>query len=48
MKKSIAFLAFLGLAVGTTGAEGSLKNPEGNYAKIDTKKLEYAIPYIPV
>ena len=23
-------------------------NPEGSYAKIDTKQLEYAIPYIPV
>ena len=23
------------------------ENPEGSYAKIDTKKLEYSIPYIP-
>ena len=23
-------------------------NPEGSYAKIDTRKLEYTIPYIPV
>ncbi|MBO7622593.1 MAG: hypothetical protein J6S64_00995, partial [Bacteroidales bacterium] len=25
-----------------------MDNPEGSYAKIDTKKLELAIPYIPV
>ena len=67
MKKTIAFFAFLCLAVGTTSAKGFLKNlgntvfnkventvkkemdnPEGSYAKIDTKKLEYPIPYIPV
>ena len=36
MKKSIAVFAFLCLAVGTTSAQ------------IDTKKLEYTIPYIPV
>ena len=36
MKKLITFFAFLCLAVGTTSA------------KIDTKKLEYTIPYIPV
>ena len=36
MKKIIAFFAFLCLAVGTTGSE------------IDTKKIEYKIPYIPV
>ena len=36
MKKLIALLAFLCLAVGITGAQ------------IDTKKLEYTIPYIPV
>ena len=44
MKKLIAFFTFMCLAVGTTGA----KNFEGSYAKIDTKKLEYTIPYIPV
>ena len=44
MKKNIAFFAFLCLAVGITGAKGF----EGSYAKIDTKKLEYTIPYIPV
>ena len=43
MKKLIAIFAFLCLAVGTTGAKGSQKNPG-----IDTKKLEYPIPYIPV
>ena len=48
MKKLIALFAFLCLAVGTTGAKGSLDNPEGSYAKIDTRKLEYPIPYIPV
>ena len=59
MKKLIAFLAFLCLAVGTTSAKGFLKSlgntvnkntdtPEGSYAKIDTKKLDYPIPYIPV
>ena len=52
MKKLIALLTFLCLAVGTTSAEGSLKNlgntdPEGS-SQIDIKKLEYAIPYIPV
>ena len=36
MKRLIVFIAFLCLAVGTTSA------------KIDTKKLEYSIPYIPV
>ena len=36
MKKLTALFAFLCLAMGTTGA------------KIDTKKLEYPIPYIPV
>ena len=25
-----------------------MDNPEGSYAKIDTRKLEYTIPYIPV
>ncbi|MBR5702980.1 MAG: hypothetical protein IKX45_01865, partial [Bacteroidales bacterium] len=45
MRKLIALFAFLCLvAVGTTGAKGAQKNP-GN---IDTKKLEYPIPYIPV
>ena len=44
MKKLIAFFAFLCLAVGTTGAKGFLENP----GKIDTRKLEYTIPYIPV
>ncbi|MBO4656665.1 MAG: glycoside hydrolase N-terminal domain-containing protein, partial [Bacteroidales bacterium] len=48
MKKLIAIIAFLCLAVGTTSAKGFLKNlPEGS-SKIDTKKLEYTIPYIPV
>ena len=47
MKKLIALFAFLCLAVGTTGAKGFLQTP-GSYAKIDTKKLEYSIPYIPV
>ena len=47
MKKVIAFFAFLCLAVGTTGAQ-KMDNPEGSYSKIDTKKLEYSIPYIPV
>ena len=47
MKKFIALFAFLCLAVGTTGAKGFLQTP-GSYAKIDTKKLEYSIPYIPV
>ncbi|MBQ6045679.1 MAG: hypothetical protein IJL42_09185, partial [Bacteroidales bacterium] len=28
--------------------DNKMDNPEGNYAKIDTKKLEYTIPYIPV
>ena len=46
MKKLIACFAFLCLAVGTTGAKGNLKEP-GNTG-IDTKKLEYSIPYIPV
>ena len=36
MKKSVAFFAFLCLAAGVASA------------KIDTKKLEYPIPYIPV
>ena len=44
MKKLIALCAFLCLAVGTTGASGSQKNS----GSIDTKKLEYPIPYIPV
>ena len=48
MKKSLAFLAFLCLAVGSAGAQGSLDNPKGSSARIDTKKLEYPIPYIPV
>ena len=48
MKKSIAFLTFLCLAVGSTGAKGLLDNPNGRSAQIDTKKLEYPIPYIPV
>ncbi|MCQ2183064.1 MAG: hypothetical protein MJY89_06645 [Bacteroidales bacterium] len=54
MKKLIAFSAFLCLAVGTAGAKDTLKDlgntvsNEGSYAKIDTKKLEYPIPYIPV
>ena len=39
MKKSIVFFTFLCLAAG---------NPEMSYAKIDTQKLEYSIPYIPV
>ena len=47
MKKFIALFTFLCLAVGTTGAKGFLQTP-GSYAKIDTKKLEYSIPYIPV
>ncbi|MBO7552143.1 MAG: glycoside hydrolase N-terminal domain-containing protein, partial [Fibrobacter sp.] len=47
MKKLIAFFAFLCLAVGTTSAQ-KMDNPEESYAKIDTKKLEYSIPYIPV
>ena len=41
MKKLIAFFAFLCLAVGPTCAKDFLN-------KIDTKKLEYSIPYIPV
>ena len=59
MKKLLAVFAFLCLAVGSTSAKGFLKdlgntvnkkmdNPEGSYAEIDTKKLEYPIPYIPV
>ena len=48
MKKFLAFFAFLCLAVGSTGAQGLPNNPEGNSAKIDTRKLEYPIPYIPV
>ncbi|MCQ2131690.1 MAG: hypothetical protein MJY94_09960, partial [Bacteroidales bacterium] len=36
MKKSIALFAFLCLAAGTSSA------------KIDTRKLDYSIPYIPV
>ena len=48
MKKFLAFFAFLCLAVGSTGAQGLPNNPEGSSAKIDTKKLEYPIPYIPV
>ena len=48
MKKSLAFLAFLCLAVGSAGAQGSLDTPQGSSARIDTKKLEYPIPYIPV
>ena len=66
MKKIIALIAFLCLAVGTISAKGFLKNlwnsvfnkdentvnqmanPEGSYAQIDTKKLEYPFPYIPV
>lgn len=54
MKKLIAFIALLCLAVGITGCKGSVKNPEntdnpeGSYAKIDTRKLEYPFPYIPV
>ena len=48
MKKFLAFFAFLCLAVGSTGAQGIPNNPEGSSAKIDTKKLEYPIPYIPV
>ena len=44
MKKLIVFFAFLCFAVGTTGA----RSFEGSYDKIDTKKLEYSIPYIPV
>ena len=48
MKKSLAFLAFLCLAVGSAGAQGSLDNSKGSSARIDTKKLEYPIPYIPV
>ena len=48
MKKLIAFFAFLCLAVGTTGANKKTGNPEGSYAQIDTKMLEYTIPYIPV
>ena len=36
MQKLTVFLSFLCLAVGTVSA------------KIDTKKLEYTIPYIPV
>ncbi len=47
MKKSIAFFAFLCLAMGTTTGK-PMDNPEGSSATIDTKKLEYAIPYIPV
>ena len=47
LKKVIAIFAFLCLAVGTTGAQ-KMDNPEGSYSKIDTKKLEYSIPYIPV
>ena len=46
MKKAIAFFAFLCFAVGGIGAKDDLKTPEGSRAKIDTKKLEYAIPYI--
>ena len=48
MKKLLAVFAFLCLAVGSTSAKGFLKdlgntankkmdNPEGSYAKIDTK-----------
>ena len=59
MKKLLAIFAFMCLAVGSTSAKGFLKdlgntankkmdNPEGSYAKIDTRKLEYTIPYIPV
>ncbi|MCR4864159.1 MAG: glycoside hydrolase N-terminal domain-containing protein [Bacteroidales bacterium] len=55
MKKIIALFAFLCLAVGTTSAKGFLKNlgntlfnKAENTAKIDTKQLEYPIPYIPV
>ena len=48
MKKTIAFFAFLCLALGSTGAKGLLDNPEGSSAQIEIKKLEYAIPYIPV
>ena len=55
MKKLIAIFAFLFLAVGTTSAKGFLKNLGNtlfnkveNTAKIDTKQLDYPIPYIPV
>ena len=47
MKKSITLLAFLCLAVGTTSAK-DIHSTEGVDSKIEIKKLEYAIPYIPV
>ena len=32
----------------TTSSKGYQNNPDESYAKIETKKLEYSIPYIPV
>ena len=54
MKKLIAIITFLCLTVAATSCKGSMKNlgktdnPEGSYAKIDVKKLDYPLPYIPV
>ena len=48
MKKLIALIAFLCLAVGSTSAKGFQKNLGNTVNKIDTKKIEYPIPYIPV
>ena len=48
MKKLIACFAFLCLAVGATGAKDFIKDLGDTVNKIDTRKLEYTIPYIPV
>ena len=48
MRKSITFFTFLCIALVTTSSKGYQNNPDESYAKIETKKLEYSIPYIPV
>lgn len=47
MKKLITFFAIMCLAAGTTSAK-DIQNAEGIDSKIEIKKLEYPIPYIPV